>query len=68
MSLWPVPFTNEQIRLYRESDNIDRKILRYFGERDSRYMRNYHDDYQAENKCVPQFTICLYGLNPEKNQ
>lgn len=65
ISFWPVPFTYVDIQKYQVSGKLDRKILKYFGERDAQYMTSYMDDYEKEGKQEPQLVICLYGLDAE---
>lgn len=63
MSFWPLPFTTEQIILFREEGKLEQKTLRYFQERGSRLMGDYADDFKAEGGRKAQVTIVLYGLD-----
>jgi hypothetical protein len=61
MSLWPVPFTEEEIRRYRDAGTLDRKWLHLFMERAPDFHQNYEEDATAEG-VPPEFTICFYAL------
>ncbi len=63
MSLWPVPFTQQQINEYTKSNILKQQYLKYFMERSADFHQSYQNDYQAEGNTAPQVTICLYSLD-----
>ena len=63
MSLWPVPFTHEQIAGYRAAKSLDQQYSKYYMERNPDWKANYQEDYQSEGNQEPQVVICLYSLN-----
>lgn len=63
MSLWPVPFTQNQINEYRAAGDLERMYKKYFMERKPDFKSSYQEDYAAEENQPPQVVICLYGLD-----
>ncbi len=63
MSLWPVPFTQQQKDEYNRSGILKQKYLKYFMERSASFLQSYQDDYKAEGNIAPQVTISLYSLD-----
>ena len=63
MSLWPVPFTHEQMAGYRAAKSLDQKYSKYYMERNPDWKANYQADYQAEGDQEPQVVVCLYSLS-----
>jgi len=63
MSLWPVPFTQQQINEYRALGSLEQKYKKYFMERNPDFKQFYQADYSAEGDQPPQVVICLYSLD-----
>ncbi len=63
ISLWPVPFTLEQIAGYRTEKVLEQNYDKYYMERDPDWKASYQDDYKAEGDQEPQVIICLYSLD-----
>ncbi len=63
MSLWPVPFTLEQVADYRTEKVLEQNYDKYYMERDPDWKAGYQDDYKAEGDQEPQVIICLYSLD-----
>ncbi len=63
VSLFPIPFSNEQILKYREEKTIEEEYLKYFTKRESGYKQTFSDDMNSETGHPPNITVCLYSLD-----
>jgi hypothetical protein len=66
ISLFPAPFTEEQIQSYHKANFIEKKIKSIFDERETNFIASLENDIALECNVQPSIIVCLYSLNIEE--